>query len=89
MIFMVNGAEIRYRRELAGLSGEDVARRVGISEPMLSFIERNIRQPSVATLERLAKLYDCAMSDLLQRSGDNDTEGGTTNENNGTAPDNQ
>lgn len=41
------GAELRRLRDLAGLSGRDLAARVGISQPTLSRIEAGSRVPSL------------------------------------------
>ena len=47
------GQIIREAREKAGLSQEKLARKVGISQGALSFIERGVVEPRLSTLLRL------------------------------------
>jgi transcriptional regulator with XRE-family HTH domain len=63
---MVNGAELRYRRERAGLLQSELAERVGVSHVMIGHIEQGYRQPSVATLVLIAKALDCTVDALLR-----------------------
>jgi transcriptional regulator with XRE-family HTH domain len=44
------GAQLRAGRERAGLSGRELARRIGVSASLLSQVERGLAQPSVGTL---------------------------------------
>jgi transcriptional regulator with XRE-family HTH domain len=34
---------------------------------MVSFIERNLRQPNVSTLAEMATLFECTVDDLLKK----------------------
>ena len=56
------GEMIRTQRELAALPMRQLAQMVGISNPYLSQIERNLREPSEQVLESIA--------DHLQMSAD-------------------
>jgi transcriptional regulator with XRE-family HTH domain len=47
------GQIIREAREKAGLSQEELARRVGLTQGALSFIERGVVEPRLSTLLRL------------------------------------
>jgi transcriptional regulator with XRE-family HTH domain len=47
------GKIIREAREKAGLSQEELARRVGLTQGALSFIERGVVEPRLSTLLRL------------------------------------
>ena len=49
------GAFIRQTRKGKGISGRELSRRINISAPGLSEIERGIRNPSDAVLERIAR----------------------------------
>jgi transcriptional regulator with XRE-family HTH domain len=47
------GQIIREAREKAGLSQEELAQRVGLTQGALSFIERGLVEPRLSTLLRL------------------------------------
>lgn len=47
------------------LEQKDVAEAVGVSEQMISYIVRGLREPSVTVLTRIAKLLDCAPGELI------------------------
>jgi transcriptional regulator with XRE-family HTH domain len=49
------GAFIRQTRKGKGISGRELSRRINVSAPALSEIERGIRNPSDAVLERIAR----------------------------------
>jgi ribosome-binding protein aMBF1 (putative translation factor) len=52
-------AELVYKmRTEAGISQTELARRMGISQPFISDIERGGRTPTVATLNRIAHATD-------------------------------
>ena len=48
-----------------GLSQSEVAQAVGISQPAYWDIEHGDRQPSLAVIKRLAKLFDCSIDYLV------------------------
>jgi len=52
------GLEIQRRRKEAGFSLDDLARRSGVSKSILSQIERNRSNPTVATVWRLCAALD-------------------------------
>lgn len=45
---------LRRRREALGRKLSEVARKIGISKPSLSSIERGLQRPSLDTLEKLS-----------------------------------
>lgn len=47
------------------LEQKDVAEAVGVSEQMISYIVRGLREPSVTVLSRIAKVLDCAPGELI------------------------
>lgn len=63
-----------------GMTGKELARRVGLSETQLSlFRSGKVRGIRFATLARLCAVLDCAPGDLLgyeAGEGDADTAGG-------------
>ncbi len=55
---------LQARRELAGLTQDDVAYRAGISQRYVSEIERGLRQPSPRVLDQLAAAFGVAPGTL-------------------------
>ena len=49
---------IREIRKSKGLTMLQVAQRVGVSEAMISLIERKVRVPSVKLAKKLAPIYE-------------------------------
>ena len=60
------GRRVRALREGMGLSLRDLARRSGVSAPMLSQVERLETSPTVAVAERIAAGLDLSLSQLLR-----------------------
>src|ERR671914_171047 len=60
------GARVRALREGMGLSLRDLARRSGVSAPMLSQVERAETSPTVAVAGRIAGGLDLTLSQLLR-----------------------
>jgi transcriptional regulator with XRE-family HTH domain len=54
---------IRRARMAAGLQGKELAKRLGISRPYLSQIEKGLRHPSPELLTRLAAELQISMDD--------------------------
>ncbi|MDR1978838.1 MAG: helix-turn-helix domain-containing protein [Synergistaceae bacterium] len=70
MIGDMIGDRIRKRRNDLGLSGIELANLVGISQPYISAIEREIRQPSLDILLLLARALGTSVSYLLGETDD-------------------
>lgn len=62
---MVNHKKIASLVKERGLMHKELADEVGISEAMMSYILRGFKEPSVATLVRLAKALGCKLDDLV------------------------
>jgi XRE family transcriptional regulator, regulator of sulfur utilization len=60
------GPRVRALREGMGLSLRDLARRTGVSAPMLSQVERGDTSPTIATAGRIAAGLDLTLSQLLR-----------------------
>ena len=60
----MNGAEIKSLRESAGLTQEDLAEIVGVSQPTLVDWERGNKRPSQRRVERLHAVL-CQLEDLF------------------------
>lgn len=69
------GENVRVRRVQLGMSGKQLAEQVGVTEPMISHIERGLKMPSVAVCVALAHALGCTLDDLVL--GSQPTEGGT------------
>lgn len=52
---MKYGRALRIARAMAGLEQRELAKRAGLDASHISLIERDRRNPSVATLEKIAK----------------------------------
>lgn len=59
------GANIRARREAAGLSQAYVAAQAGISQAMLCQIERETKNPSLQISKEISDVLCCKLDDLL------------------------
>lgn len=59
------GSRLRKLREYQRLSQEQVAQRLGLSKNAIYFYENDSREPSNATLRRMASLYKTSIDYLL------------------------
>jgi transcriptional regulator with XRE-family HTH domain len=57
---------LRERRESLGLSMNEVARRTGLAQQTVSFIERGMRMPTLDTLLRIAAALDLDLWEVLR-----------------------
>ena len=64
---------VHERRELLGISQEELAHRAGLHRTYISDIERGARNPSLKTLSRLADALEISTSDLI-RFGEEKTQ---------------
>lgn len=60
------GENIRIRRESLGIKQAELAENVGISQPMLSQIERGTKNPSIQVGRVIAKCLNCSMDELCE-----------------------
>lgn len=56
---------LRELREQRGLSMTELAARAGLSRAMISFIEHELRNPTLDTLLRIAEVLDVELSDVI------------------------
>lgn len=52
-------------RQMNKLTQSEVAEKLGMRASTISQYEQNKRSPSVETLKKLAKLFNCKVDDLL------------------------
>lgn len=55
------GRSVRAARLRAGLTQEELARRAGMSQEALSLLERGVGNPTMKTLERIARALGCSL----------------------------
>ena len=60
------GANVRRLRLKGGLSQAALAKRAGISPNYVGTLERGLQNPSLKTLERLAKGLECTMAETCK-----------------------
>ena len=77
---MILGKNIRERRLKLALRGQQLAEMVGVSEPMISLTERELKTPSVAVCAALAQALGCTLDELVFDSADNAGERGDGDE---------
>jgi transcriptional regulator with XRE-family HTH domain len=59
---------LRQEREKSGLSMNLVAERAGISQQMVSYVERQMRNPTLETMLRIAAAIEIDPVDVLRRA---------------------
>ena len=64
------GREIKKRREQLKVTQDWVASKVGVRLATIGLIEIGGRHPSIAMLEKLAKLFKCTVADLILEKED-------------------
>lgn len=62
--------ELRHIREMTGMSQEDLAEEVGLTQVMVSYIENGTRRPSVETAKRIAKVLNIDWTEFFNDEGD-------------------
>lgn len=59
---------LRDERQRQGLSMTVLAQRAGLSQSMISFVEREIRNPSLDTLLRMTEVLDVNLGEIIKRA---------------------
>jgi transcriptional regulator with XRE-family HTH domain len=59
---------LREEREKRGLSMTVLAARAGLSRAMISFVEREIRNPSLETLLRIAHVLEMDLGKIITKA---------------------
>lgn len=62
----VNGKKIEKMISDKGLMQKDIAGAVGVSETMVSYIIRGLREPSLTVLSRIANVLECTVAELIE-----------------------
>lgn len=58
---------LRELRESAGLSQDELATKVGLTQQGISYLERGVRDGRMSTWRKVCEALDLNMSDLLPR----------------------
>ena len=61
------GAELRKAREAAGLTQEQLAAKAGVHRTYISFLERDVKSPTLNVLFRLCEALGISPSKLVSR----------------------
>ncbi len=59
---------LRQERERIGLSMNAVAERAGLSQQMVSYVERGMRNPTLETLLRIAAAMEIDLAEILTQA---------------------
>ena len=59
---------LRREREKRGLSMNGVAERAGLSQQMVSYVERGMRNPTLETLLRIAAAIEIDIAEVLRQA---------------------
>jgi transcriptional regulator with XRE-family HTH domain len=59
---------LRREREKRGLSMNSVAERAGLSQQMVSYVEREMRNPTLETVLRIAAALEIDFSQVMRRA---------------------
>ena len=54
----------KYRKE-KGLSQVEMAEKIGVSPTYIGFIEQGVRNPSIATLDKIARVLGVKLSEIF------------------------
>jgi len=63
------GAAIRHERSVLGISQEELAHRSGLHRTYVSDLERGSRNPSIDSIEKLARALQISVSKLFEQAG--------------------
>jgi len=69
-VFEETSRLLRERRERLGLSMNEVARRTGLAQQTVSFVERGMRMPTLDTLLRITGALDLDLWMVLREAGE-------------------
>jgi transcriptional regulator with XRE-family HTH domain len=62
------GKAIRTQRDLLGISQEELAHRADLHRTYISDLERGLRNPSVESIEKLARALEVSVSKLFEHA---------------------
>ena len=71
------GAAIKRERSNLGISQGELAERAGLHRTYVSDVERGTRNPSIQSVEKLARALHVSVAKLFERAGNGDGTSGT------------
>jgi len=71
------GAAIKRERSNLGISQGELAERAGLHRTYVSDVERGTRNPSIQSVEKLARALHVSVAKLYERAGNGDGTSGT------------
>ena len=63
------GTAIRHKRSALGISQGELALRAGLHRTYVSDLERGTRNPSIESIEKLARALDVSVAKLFEAAG--------------------
>jgi len=63
---VLNGSKVRALREAEGITLKELANAAGVTEVLMSFIERNLRDANSTVLVRIAKKLGVNANEILK-----------------------
>jgi len=66
------GAAIRRERSVLSISQGELASRAGLHRTYVSDVERGTRNPSIQSIEKLARALHVSVATLFERAGNSD-----------------
>ena len=64
------GMAIKAQRASLGISQEELAHRAGLDRTYVSDLERGARNPSIESIEKLARALELSVSKLFERASE-------------------
>lgn len=61
---MTLGEKIKNKRLERDMYQDELARLSGVSKPMISYVERDLKTPSLKTLRKIATALSCSLDEL-------------------------
>lgn len=61
---------IRFLRDAFGITAKDLAKKIGLSERMVWYLERGERDPNTEVLNKLAEVFNCSIDYIIGRTSD-------------------
>lgn len=65
---LVFGNNIKMYREGAGVTQEELARRMSCTQSYISQVEQPDARPTLGTLQKLAEALNCSVADLVRKT---------------------
>jgi len=58
---------LKFIREYRGFTQPELAEKIGVSQQMISYIEKGLKEPSTINLIRIADSLNCSLDELTGR----------------------